>query len=396
MIYCPARGRVESCHLEAATSAVLFRSANSPTLRRHERPAGTLCTLIDDDRQASGSRWHQSRRRRQPVDEAAAPCYQSFPATRAQSLCIGSVPVRVVVAISRQTPHSSGCRSYQAVDAFATSRLAQEAKVSTAVFVWPKPKSGPKGPSQDLIQAIVELKQRNPRFGCRRIAQQINKAFDVQIDKDIVRRVLAKHYHPTPGDNGPSWLSFLGHMKDSLWSIDLFRCESILLKSHWVLVIMDQFTRRIIGFGVHAGDVDGVVLCRLFNNAISTQDIPRYISSDNDPLFRYHRWQANLRILDVEEIKALPYTPLSHPFVERLIGTIRREYLDHTLFWNAEDLERKLEDFRQYYHRHRVHQSLDGDTPAAVCGEAQTQPANLCHYSWRSHCRGLFQTPLAA
>jgi len=258
-----------------------------------------------------------------------------------------------------------------------------------------KRKPGPKGPSQDLIQAIVELKQRNPRFGCRRIAQQINKAFDVQIDKDIVRRVLAKHYHPTPGDNGPSWLSFLGHMKDSLWSIDLFRCESILLKSHWVLVIMDQFTRRIIGFGVHAGDVDGVVLCRLFNNAISTQDIPRYISSDNDPLFRYHRWQANLRILDVEEIKALPYTPLSHPFVERLIGTIRREYLDHTLFWNAEDLERKLEDFRQYYNRHRVHQSLDGDTPAAVCGEAQTQPANLCHYSWRSHCRGLFQTPLA-
>jgi putative transposase len=259
-----------------------------------------------------------------------------------------------------------------------------------------KRKPGPKGPSQNLIQAIVELKQRNPRFGCRRIAQQINKAFDVQIDKDIVRRVLAKHYHPTPGDNGPSWLSFLGHMKDSLWSIDLFRCESILLKSHWVLVIMDQFTRRIIGFGVHAGDVDGVVLCRLFNNAISTQDIPRYISSDNDPLFRYHRWQANLRILDVEEIKALPYTPLSHPFVERLIGTIRREYLDHTLFWNAEDLERKLEDFRQYYNRHRVHQSLDGDTPAAVCGEAQTQPANLCHYSRRSHCRGLFRTPLAA
>mgnify|MGYP001826555940 CR=1 FL=1 len=98
--------------------------------------------LLDDDRQASGSRWHQSHRRRQPVDEAAASCYQSLPATRAQSLCIGSVPVRVVVAISRQTPHSSGCRSYQAVDAFSTSRLAQEAKVSTAVFVWPKTEAG--------------------------------------------------------------------------------------------------------------------------------------------------------------------------------------------------------------------------------------------------------------
>lgn len=105
---------------------------------------------------------------------------------------------------------------------------------------------------------IVELKRRNPRFGCPRIAQQINKAFGIGIDKDVVRRVLAAHYHPACNDGGPSWLTFLGHMKDSIWSIDLFRCESILLKSHWVLVIMDQFTRRIIGFGAHAGDVDGV------------------------------------------------------------------------------------------------------------------------------------------
>ena len=95
-----------------------------------------------------------------------------------------------------------------------------------------KGKPGPKGPSQELIAAIVEMKRRNPRFGCPRIAQQINKAFGLNIDKDLVRRVLAKHYHPQPSDDGPSWLSFIGHMKDSLWSVDLFRCESIILKTH--------------------------------------------------------------------------------------------------------------------------------------------------------------------
>jgi len=93
----------------------------------------------------------------------------------------------------------------------------------------------------------------------------------MDINKDLIRRVLAKHYRPTPDDNGPSWLTFIGHAKDSLWSIDLFRCESILLNTHWVLVVMDQFTRRIIGFGVHAGDVDGVALCRIFNTTISTR-----------------------------------------------------------------------------------------------------------------------------
>jgi len=167
--------------------------------------------------------------------------------------------------------------------------------------------------------------------------------------------VLEKHYRPGPDSgDGPSWLTFIGHSKDSLWSIDMFRCESILLNTHWVLVVMDQFTRRIMGFGVHAGDVDGVALCRMFNTAVSSKGVAKYLSSDNNPLYLYHQWQANLRILGVDEIKTVPYTPRSHPFIERLIGTIRPEYLDHVFFWNACDLERKLEAFRQDYNAHRV------------------------------------------
>jgi len=173
-------------------------------------------------------------------------------------------------------------------------------------------KPGPKGPSKELMEAIVELKRRNPRFGCPRIALTLSKTFGVDINKDVVRRVLAQHYRPGPDSGGPSWLSFIGHMKDSLWSVDLFRCESITLKSHWVLVVMDPFTRRIIGFGVQAGQVDGMALCRLFNQAIIGQEPPRYLSSDHDRLFAYHRWQANLRILGVEEIKTVPYAPFSH------------------------------------------------------------------------------------
>ena len=74
-------------------------------------------------------------------------------------------------------------------------------------------------------------------------------------------------------------------MKDSLWSVGLFRCESITLKSNWVLVVMDQFTRRIIGFAVYASDVNGVILCRMFNQVMTGNTPPTYLSSDNDPLF---------------------------------------------------------------------------------------------------------------
>jgi hypothetical protein len=77
-------------------------------------------------------------------------------------------------------------------------------------------KPGPTGPSREVINAIVEMKQRAPRYGCPRIAQQINLAFGLDLDKDTVRRVLAVHYIPDPADRGPSWLTTLGHTKDSL------------------------------------------------------------------------------------------------------------------------------------------------------------------------------------
>src|SRR5580700_9698304 len=123
----------------------------------------------------------------------------------------------------------------------------------------------------------------------------------------------------------------------------------------------------------------------MFKRAIRWQTVPKYLSSDHDPLYRFHlhQWQANLRVLGVTEIKTVPYVPMSHPFVERLIGTIRREYLDVALFWTAVDLESKLSEFRDYYNLHRSHAGLGGKTPEEppevdVC-------ATLKSYRWRRH-----------
>jgi putative transposase len=177
--------------------------------------------------------------------------------------------------------------------------------------------------------------------------------------------VLAKHYRPTSGGTGPSWLSFIGHTRDSLWSVDLFRCESIVLRSYWVLVVMDQCT-------------------------------PRHLSSDHDPLFGAHRWMANLRVLEIDEIKTVPHVPLSHPFVECLIGTTRREFLDHLLCWNARDLERKLADVQAYYNAARSHASLEGYTPLTCVDKPTGARADLSQVRWVSHCRDLVQLPIAA
>jgi putative transposase len=100
--------------------------------------------------------------------------------------------------------------------------------------------------------------------------------------------------------------------------------------------------------------------------------------------------------LEIDEIKTVPHVPLSHPFVERLIGTMRREFLDHVLFWNARDLERKLAEFQVYYNAARSHASLDGRTPLTFADGHTVAPADLNPVRRVSHCRNLVQLPVAA
>jgi putative transposase len=131
----------------------------------------------------------------------------------------------------------------------------------------------------------------------------------------------------------------------------------------------------------------------MINHATCGHDWPKYLSSDNDPLFQFRRWKANLRVLEVEEIKSVPHVPMSHPFVERLIGSIRRELLDMTFFWTETDLENKLSEYQCYFNESRTHSGRKGATPV----EATNRKAvDINKFRWERHCRGLFEVPIAA
>lgn len=157
---------------------------------------------------------------------------------------------------------------------------------------------------------------------------------------------------------------------------------------------MDVWSRRIIGISVNKGSVDGPTIGRMFNQIISKNNTPHYISTDHDPLFQFHRWKANLRILKIDEVKSIPFMPISHPYVERIIGTIRRECLDQILFWNNIDLQNKLDDFTDYYNNHRVHSSLKGGVPTKFGIKKTSRLANLVNHGWQSLCPGLYQLPI--
>ena len=167
--------------------------------------------------------------------------------------------------------------------------------------------------TKEIRELIIEIKARNQIFGCPQIAAIVFDRTGVRVSDETVRRILAKHRPDTKGD-GPSWLTFIGDQADSLWSIDFFRAESILLKSHWILIVMDQYSRKIVGFAAVKGPVTGVILCAMFNRILGSRKPPKHLSHDHDPLFKFDRWIANMSICQIDEIASVAGAPWSHPF----------------------------------------------------------------------------------
>ena len=92
--------------------------------------------------------------------------------------------------------------------------------------------------------------------------------------------------------------------------------------------------------------------------SISKGFSPKNLSTDNDPLFNYYFWKEGLEWNDINEIMSVSYVPFIHPFIERLIGTVRRDFTDRCLFWSEEDAEKKLGLYKEYYNNERPHDSL--------------------------------------
>ena len=157
------------------------------------------------------------------------------------------------------------------------------------------------------------------------MAQQITLAFGVDIDKDVVRRILGKHYRPETGSGGPSWLTFLGQAKDSLWSIDLFRCESLNLRN----------ASGAGGYGpVHSPDHRIWHSPRNCRWTVTVLDVP---ASDSRASLAEVSQHGQRSVVSLPPMAGQPSSAggdgnqdrtvraATHPLVERLVGTLRSE-----------------------------------------------------------------------
>jgi putative transposase len=193
-------------------------------------------------------------------------------------------------------------------------------------------------------------------LGAPRIVLEL-RMLGINVAKSTVEVYKPKPSKPT----SPTWKTFLKQRADELVSIDFFVVPTVTFKVLFVFVVLSHDRRRIVHFNVTEHPTAQWTAQQL-TEASPFDTAPRYLIREGDGSYG-HRVRRRIRSLGIGEIVTAPASPWQNPFVERVIGSIRRELLDHVVILSERHLKRLLSNYLDYYRSWRTHQSLAGDTP---------------------------------
>ena len=163
-----------------------------------------------------------------------------------------------------------------------------------------------------------------------------------------------------PRGGPPNWRTFLrNHVRD-LVSVDFFTVPTVKFRVLFVFVVLATDRRRVLHFNV-TEHPSAEWTARQIVQAFPWETAPRFLLRDRDTIYG-SVVKRTLDNLEIEQVLTAVRSPWQNPYVERLIGSIRRECLDHTIIFGEDHLRRILGEYFRYYHRWRVHQSLE-DSP---------------------------------
>ncbi len=203
---------------------------------------------------------------------------------------------------------------------------------------------------------ITKMSQANPYWGAPRIHEELLK-LGIDISERTVSRFLPRNRKP-PSQN---WSAFLdNHLKD-LVSIDFFTVPTVTFRVLFVLVVLSHHRRRVVYFNVTEHPTARWTGQQI-GEAFPEDTAPRYLLRDQDKIYG-EEFCNRVSGMEIEEILTAPQSPWQSPFVERLIGSIRRDCLDHVIVLGERHLKRILTSYFAYYHDSRTHLSLEKDAP---------------------------------
>jgi putative transposase len=210
--------------------------------------------------------------------------------------------------------------------------------------------------SPEIRDLIRRMSKANPLWGAPRIHGELLK-LGIKISQATVGRWMPWR----PKVPSPTWRSFLCNHLPDIVAIDMFVVATATFQLLYALIVLSHDRRRVVHFAVTPNPTQDW-LSRQVTEAFPWDTAPRYLLRDRDasygPAFR-HR----VRAMGITEVITAPRSPWQNPYVERLIGSIRRECLDHIIILNECHLRRVLSSYFQYHHDARTHLSLGKDCP---------------------------------
>jgi len=210
--------------------------------------------------------------------------------------------------------------------------------------------------SKEIRELIQRMSCDNPLWGAPRIHGEL-LMLGIDVSQGTVTRYMVRH----PKLPSQTWRAFLDNHVGCLASIDFFVVPTARFAVLFVFIVLRHERRRIAYFGVTAHPSAGWVEQQI-REAFPWETAPRYLIRDRDGAYG-HSFRSTVMAIGVEEVVTAPRSPWQNPYVERLIGSVRRECLDHVIVLNERHLRRILVSYLDYYHRSRTHLSLDKDTP---------------------------------
>src|SRR5437660_3898968 len=210
--------------------------------------------------------------------------------------------------------------------------------------------------SREVRDLIRKMCRENPGWGAPRIHGELLK-LGIDIGESRVSKYMVGGRKPP----SQTWRTFLENHAQQLVSIDFFTVPTLRFQVLYVFLVLAHDRRRILHFNVTAhptAEWTGQQLREAFPFA----QLPRYLLRDRDAIFG-DAFRGQVRDMGIQEVLCTPRSPWQRAYVERVIGSIRRECLDHVIVFDESSLRRILRSYLDYYHRSRTHLSLGKDSP---------------------------------
>ena len=209
----------------------------------------------------------------------------------------------------------------------------------------------------ETVALIRQMSGANPLWGASRIHGELLK-----LGITVAQRTVSKYIVRQPRlSSRQTWTTFLRNHLGEMVSVDFLVVPTLNFRVLYVFVVLSHVRRKILHFHVTAAPSARWAAQQL-REAFPFSSPPKYLLRDRDRIYSLD-FQHMAQVLGLEELRIAPRSPWQSPYVERFIGSLRRECLDHVVVLNRTHLHRVLESYLAYYHRRRTHLGLDKDAP---------------------------------